>query len=130
MRCGVALAAVAGLLLSAAPAQAGTSRVSDPGADVTVTWRFSNQTNLELSLTVRDTRCNSKPALGVVQIFFIGGSIDEVEVWNHNGCGTSRSYSTGLYNTGGNVVYIRTCADGDSNGLTLTCGLYQDNPYT
>jgi hypothetical protein len=80
---------------------------------------------------VRDTKCNGKSAYAEVRIYREHGQlITRVSFTNSAGCDTVRSYDTEVFSVGERVINIRVCADGDGNGGSLTCGNYQDNPYT
>ena len=133
-RLGVVVAATLTLVLALAqPALAGVSYIDHAGgAYARVTWTFSNKTTLSLSFTVTDTKCNSKPAVALATIHGEGFHYRSVTFTNDAGCGTTRSYSTGAFSVGWNIIYIQICADGDGRpgGLATACGSYHDNPYT
>jgi hypothetical protein len=129
----VAATVLAVLVGTAAPAMAGTTYLGHSGgSNLTLTWRFSNATNLQLVFNLRDTKCNGHSAYGEVSIYGEHGlHISTVRFTNGAGCNTTRTYDTGLYSVFEPVINIRICTDGDGvGGIAMLCGSYQDNPYT
>ena len=124
------LASLMFVFLSAAPAQAGSAMLSNDGVQGTISYTFGTKQIISLTFRLTDTACNSSPATGYVYVYGTNNNGYESVRWaNEAGCNTTRSYSTGAFSVGFNILNIKMCVRG-LNRDPEVCSSYHDNPYT